>query len=124
MLILAGISINLLFGDNGIVKKAIMAKEKYEISKIKEQIQTDLVEKELEKVEHDEKVTRNDIIGILSDYSENIIYEDPQDPTSKPIGIITIDGKHRIILEELERDDSLRRDIIRAIPVRSCGLLS
>lgn len=45
LLILAGISITILLGENGIINKALESEEKSEYAKLKEQIQLDISEK-------------------------------------------------------------------------------
>lgn len=56
LIILAGISINLVLGENGIITKAQQAKGQYEISEIKEKVEMGLAELEVEYI-NKEKLT-------------------------------------------------------------------
>ena len=70
LIILAGVSINLVLGDNGIITKAKVAKEKQEISEIKEKIQMKIADKEIEKIQKGESITQSEIEEILGNYGE------------------------------------------------------
>ena len=48
LIILAGIRLNLLLGDNGIIKKAGLAGEEQEKAELKEKIQLELTDKQVE----------------------------------------------------------------------------
>lgn len=69
LLILAGVSINLVVGENGILNKAQEARNKYEIEAIKEQIEVAKCFLELQ----DKKITATNIKEYLV---ENDIYEE------------------------------------------------
>ena len=59
LLILAGVSISAIVGDNGVVKNAMVASEKTEIESEREMIQTEYVSKKMENIDEesiDEKV--------------------------------------------------------------------
>ena len=53
LLILAGVSISLTVGDNGVLKNAMVASEKTEIESEREMIQTEYVSKMMENVDKD-----------------------------------------------------------------------
>ena len=62
LIILAGVSINYLIGDNQIAEKAKGSKEQYEIASVKEQARLDIVEWQFEQMDNDEKSYLNDEI--------------------------------------------------------------
>ncbi len=49
MLILAGITLNLLFGDTGILNKAQQSEDAYKIGALRDQISTIILDWEMEK---------------------------------------------------------------------------
>lgn len=68
LIILAGISINLVLGENGIITKAKEASKAQEIAEIKEDLQMKIVAKETEKLSKGESITQNELEKILSEY--------------------------------------------------------
>ncbi|MDO5557407.1 MAG: SUMF1/EgtB/PvdO family nonheme iron enzyme, partial [Clostridia bacterium] len=68
MLILAGITINLTLGENGIFLKAKDAKQNYEIASLKDQIQMDLSNAETKLLINGGTVTNGQIAATLSKY--------------------------------------------------------
>ena len=52
LIILAGVSINLVLGDNGVITKSKEASEKQEIAGMVEKIRLDIAAKETEKVQN------------------------------------------------------------------------
>lgn len=70
LIILAGVSINLVLGDNGIITKSKEAKEKHEISEIIEKIQMEIADKEMEKIQQGESITQSEIEEILNNYGD------------------------------------------------------
>ena len=67
LLILAGVSISAIVGDNGVVKNAMVASEKTEIESEREMIQTEYVSKKMENIDEesiDEKVIEEQEINI------------------------------------------------------------
>ena len=72
LLILAGITISALSGNNGIITKAIEARDKTQISNIIESIKMDILEKQLN---NGGEIKESDLQAIFSEYFEDI----PQD---------------------------------------------
>ena len=68
LLILAGVTIATLTGENGILAQAENAKEQTEIAQIKEQSQIDIGEKQSEK--KSSEITENELKEILENYGE------------------------------------------------------
>lgn len=66
LLILAGVSIATLVGDNGILSQAGRAKEQTEIAEIKEQAKIDITEKQSEKMTS--QITEEELQEILENY--------------------------------------------------------
>lgn len=96
LIILAGISINLVLGENGIVKKAQEASKEQEIAELKEQVQMQIVGKEVEKISKGESITKTELETILSEYG-TINYE--TDGTT--IKSITTEKGHEIKVTEI-----------------------
>ncbi|MCI9017062.1 MAG: hypothetical protein HFJ53_07880 [Clostridia bacterium] len=71
MLILAGIGINLIIGENSIIKKAIMSKELYIKATLKEELELKIAEIEMEKVSRGEGIQRQDLYE-LNEIGANI----------------------------------------------------
>ncbi len=70
LIILAGISISLLLGDNGIITKAKEAKKIQIISEAKEKIATEIITAQIEATERNEKIEQAQISDIISKYGE------------------------------------------------------
>ena len=96
LLILSGITVSLLFGNNGIITRASNAKKTYEISSIKEEIQMKILDKEMEKTKTGEKITQLDVEKILIEYGE---VNKNEDGTIK--NLITKDKNYEIPYEEI-----------------------
>lgn len=94
LLILAGITISLIFSENGIISKAREAKEATVISSIKERIELDKLSKRLEK---EGDITEEELKDILNNYGE-IIYEE-NETTIK--GIIEKDNGYEVLLPDI-----------------------
>ena len=97
LIILAGVSINLVVGDNGIITKAKDAKEKTEIASLKTEISLEILEKQMESSETGIGITNEDIRSILSKYGE-VTYEDDE-VTVK--GVIPEGKNYEILLSEI-----------------------
>lgn len=84
LLILAGISINLVLENNGIISKAIKAKEDMEIASIKDDINFKISEQEMSK---ERKLTNKEIAEILLENGEiestNLIVDDHKIPVEE-----------------------------------------
>ena len=70
MLILAGVTINVVTGDNGIINKARESEKNYEMSVQKKEILEEILTKEMEKSALNGRITRSEIIEILEGYGE------------------------------------------------------
>ena len=98
LIILAGVSINLLIGDNGIITKAIQAKKMQNVARITERL-------ELEKMElgisNDYKVKLNDYLQHLQ--NKGIIEQsDIKDPWTIGLGkcYIVVEDEYTFLLEQ------------------------
>ncbi len=69
LMILAGVSINMIVGDNGIIIQAQNAKEETEKADMKEKIEMDILEKELESTGN---ISKGDFVDILSQYFNDV----------------------------------------------------
>lgn len=92
MLILAGISISTLAGENGIINRAILAKEKMEIAEVKELAKMDVSNYVIgvSAKGKDVKITPNDIKTIIQDANKN--YDNKYYNELTDEGIITNNG--------------------------------
>ncbi len=70
LIILAGVSINLILGDNGIITKAKQAEKAQIIAEAKEKIATDILSAEMEAVTRNEQLEKSQIEDIISKYGE------------------------------------------------------
>jgi len=87
LIILAGISINLILGDNGIITKAKEARKAQEIAEIKENVQMKIVELEMQKLQNGQVITQAEIETILQSQNLEIIKnEDGTIKSIKPVG--------------------------------------
>ena len=68
LIILAGISINLILGDNGIITKASDAKQLQEMADLKEKIQLEIATEAAGKLETTDGITQKEVEEILSKY--------------------------------------------------------
>ena len=68
LIILAGISINLILGDNGIITKAQQAKQAQEKAEIIENLQLEIAAKDAEKLQNTNGITMGELEEILSKY--------------------------------------------------------
>ena len=96
LLILSGITVSFLFGNNGIITRANNAKKTYEISSIKEEIQMKILDKEMEKTKTGGSITQVDVEKILKEYGE---VNKNEDGTIK--NLITKDKNYEIPYEEI-----------------------
>ena len=94
LLILAGISISMLTGNNGIINKAIEAGEKTEIAGIVEEIKLAILETQIENLG---SLTSDDLRDVLKEYFTDVPETLPEDETElAELELTTIDGKHTI----------------------------
>ncbi len=93
LLILAGVTISLLLGDNGIIQQAINSKEQTEISSVREQARLDIADWTADRVTKGENTYINSwedlksILGAANPIAENRYYADVTEQ-----GIITPSG--------------------------------
>ena len=69
LIILAGVSIAMVVGENGIIPQAQNARRETEIANIKEKVQIDILEKELD---NEGNIDKGEFIGILKEYFEGV----------------------------------------------------
>lgn len=88
LIILAGVSINLVLGENGIITKAQEAKKKQIIAEAKEKIGMDIVSAQIGAAEIGNQLEKQDIETIISKYGQlqedgdTIILKDSNYPIS------------------------------------------
>lgn len=92
LIILAGISINLLFGENGIISKAKSTGKEQKIAEIKEKIQLEILAAETDATIRGEKLEKTQLNDIVEKYGE--LKEDGDT-------IITKEDKYEISLSEI-----------------------
>ena len=94
LLILAGISISMLAGNNGIINKAIEARDSTEIAGIIEEVKMAILEKQMENLGN---LTSGDLKDVLDEYFSDVPVTLPEDETElAELELTTIDGKHTI----------------------------
>ena len=92
LIILAGISINLLLGDNGLITKAKEAKKQQKIAEIKEKISLELSAAETDAIIRNESLEEEQLNDIVSKYGT---LQDDKDT------ILTKDDNYEISLKEI-----------------------
>lgn len=92
LIILAGISINLLFGVNGLITKAQEAKKQQKIAQIKEKISLELASAEMDAISRNESLEEEQLNDIVSKYGT---LQDDKDT------ILTKDDNYEISLKEI-----------------------
>lgn len=70
LIILAGISINLVLGDNGIVTRAKEAKKEQIIAEVKEKMAMEIAEIEMDAIEKNEEIKQEQLEEIIAKYGE------------------------------------------------------
>ncbi len=86
LIILAGVSISLVLGENGLFTKAQKAAKDMDIASLKEQIGTELLSMQIENEENNFAVDESDVEKILSKYGKIIRSEDGNIIGLKPTG--------------------------------------
>ena len=104
LLILAGVTISMLTGDNGILKQATNAREQSEKEKIKEQIKLDIMEKQVGKEGKD--LTEDELTDIILKYGE--ITGSGDDIKGKVIK--TTPGRYEIPVEDVYTGEIKKED--------------
>ena len=92
LIILAGISINLLLGENGLITKAQEAKKQQKIAEIKEKISLELAAAETDAIIRNESLEEEQLNDIVSKYGT---LQDDKDT------ILTKDDNYEISLKEI-----------------------
>ncbi len=92
LIILAGISINLLLGENGLITKAQEAKKQQKIAEIKEKISLELAAAETDAIIRNESLEEEQLNDIVSKYGT---LQDDKDT------ILTKDDNYKISLKEI-----------------------
>ena len=96
LIILAGISINLILGDNGIITKASQAKQEQEKAEIIENLRLEIAAKETEKLQNTNGINQSEIEEILSKYGKVNKNNDGEIESLKPT-----DKDYEILLEDI-----------------------
>ncbi|MCI8345839.1 MAG: Ig-like domain-containing protein [Clostridia bacterium] len=96
LIILSGITINSTLGQNGIITRAKQAKIDIQIASIKEQVNIEILDKEIEK---DGRLSKIELEEILNKYGE-IVYDEKENI----IGIKTKDGGYDINIKDIIGD--------------------
>ena len=101
LLILAGISIAMLSGDNSILQKATDAKERTERASIIEQARTDILGQVAEN--KGENITKAQLVAVLNNYFETVSTSSIPNNISNTndVPLTTIDEKYIINLSEI-----------------------
>lgn len=101
LLILAGISISMLSGDNGILQRATDAKVKTEKAQIIENAQTDILGQQAEN--KGTNITKKQLVEILNTYFKPTAKTSIPDEisTTNDIELTTIDEKYKINLSQI-----------------------
>ena len=73
LIILAGVSINLVLGDNGIITKAKQAKEQYEMAQVKEKLEMTIIEIQSEVIASGKEMIIDELLEKLSTKLPEII---------------------------------------------------
>lgn len=97
LLILAGVAIATLTGDNGVLTKAVSAKEKTERAEVIENAKLDILGIQSDK---NGKLTTGDLKGVLDKYFKDV----PEEITEEDIATLeltTKDGKYKINVSEI-----------------------
>ena len=92
LIILAGININLLLGENGLITKAQEAKKQQKIAEIKEKISLELASAETDAIIRNESLEEEQLNDIVSKYGT---LQDDKDT------ILTKDDNYKISLKEI-----------------------
>lgn len=94
LLILAGVTISLILGENGLINRAKDAKIQTEIANIKEEIQTNILEKQ---AENEGNISDDTLKGILEKYG--VLSEEGEKLIDKTL--TTTKGKYEIKIYDI-----------------------
>lgn len=111
ILILAGISISMLAGDNGILQKATEAKTRTERQNIVEQARTDVLGYQTENQGGD--IDKSQLKSVLDTYFKDVPTELPDGDALKNLQLTTLDkyGTYQIKVSEIYAGNITSRDI-------------
>lgn len=100
LLILAGVSIATLTGDNGILTKASEASKQTEIAEVKEKVQTDILAKQ---TENEGNISKEEFVEILNKYFNDVptAEELPEDLSTLILTTKQEYGSHDINISEI-----------------------
>ena len=100
LIILAGVSIAMVVGDNGIILQAQNARRETEIADIKEKVQMDILEKQ---TANKGNIAKGEFVGILNEYFEGVPTEEnlPEDLTTLTLQAKEEYGSHAINIGEI-----------------------
>lgn len=100
LLILAGVSIATLTGDNGILTKASEASKQTEIAEVKEKVQTDILTKQ---TENEGNISKEEFVEILNKYFDDVPIADelPEDLSTLILTTKEQYGSHDINISEI-----------------------
>ena len=100
LLILAGVTIATLTGDNGILSNASKAREQTEIAQVKEMAQTDILAKQ---TESQEDISKEEFVEILNKYFNDVPIGDnlPEDLSTLILTTKEEYGNHDINISEI-----------------------
>ena len=103
LLILSGISISMLTDNNGILSRAMEAKEKTEVSALKERVKLDIFEKQL--IGNGE-ITNDDLRAILDNYFTGVPSKLPESSEElEALELISKDGKYKVKVGEIYKGE-------------------
>lgn len=112
LILLAGVSINLVLGDKGIFNKAKQATEKYEIAQERESLEVEIADIYTEIIENENKIaTLQDLYLKLNKDKYEIELDDEKNPTIASIKVIKgkysfkVNSKFEIISEERKEEN-------------------
>ena len=100
LIILAGVSFNLVLGENGIITRAQEAKKAQEIAEITTSIQLELTER---RIQNEGKLTNLDVVEVLNKYG-NINYQED----GVTIKSITTEKNYEILASNLISADEIQ----------------
>ena len=99
LLILAGISINMLTGDNSIINRALEAKDSTEIASIIEQVRLDILAKQTENLG---ELTSNDLRDVLKEYFTDVPDKLPENAMElRKLELTSQEGGHKIAVGDI-----------------------
>ena len=100
LIILAGVSIAMVVGENGIIPQSKNARRETEIADIKEKVQMDILEKQ---TANKGNIAKGEFVGILNEYFEGVPTEEnlPEDLTTLTLQAKEEYGSHAINIGEI-----------------------